>query len=556
MTIRFQLGALLAALPLSLAASAAPEGAPPQDFTSYALVVGSQRAGEGQTELRFARDDARRVQSVLTEIGGYDSRRVRLLLDPGAAELTEALAGLEARLREHADADERSVFLFYYSGHARASGLNLGPDEIALAELKQRLEALPATVRVVLLDACQSGAISQVKGVEPASSFSLNSVAGLNTAGMAVLASSSGSELSQESEDIGGSFFTHHLVSGLRGAADEDGDGRVTLSEAYRYAYNRTLVSTAATAVGRQHVTLETDLRGKGEMVLTYPARASARLELPVELAAEVLVHSEPSEVVVAEVFKAEGSAVKLALPPGEYGAVVRRDDRFDSCDLSLEDGGSTTLDLDDCVPIEAPAVTTKHAGAVWMPTISAEFGFGGFLALNDKYNERLEDFGFNPGFWGGSGMHFHGSVLYHFSEHFAVALTYSTLDRGEYERDALSRDDVQRKDRFDWTAHRLGLELRAGLPLLDGWLTPYLQVGGGATIATSELDIAQGDSEKETHWGWHITGAVGLQFMPWRHLGLFGQAGYVYAPALQTEQGDQHNSGGFGLMLGIRGAY
>ena len=556
MSRRFPLGALFALLPLSLAASAETTDAGAPDFTSYALVIGSQRAGEGQQELRFAQDDARRIQSVLTEIGGYDSERVQLLLEPGAAELEQALNRLEARLRDHAARDERSVFLFYYSGHARASGLSLGADELPLNRLKDRLEALPATVRVVILDACQSGAISQVKGVQPAASFSVNSVAGLNTAGMAVLASSTGSELSQESEDIGGSFFTHHLVSGLRGAADEDADGRITLSEAYRYAYNRTLVSTAATAVGRQHVTLGTDLRGKGEMVLTYPSRASARLELPAELAAEVLVHAEPSEVVLAEVFKAEGSAVRLALPPGEYGAVVRRDERFDRCSLSLEDGKTVTLDLGECQQIEAPAVTAKLASAVYVPTVSAEFAFGGFMGLNDEYNERLEDFGFDPGLWGGSGMHFHASLLYHIDANFAVALSYSTLDRGEYRRDAFSRDEVRREDRFDWTAHRIGLELRAGLPLLDGWLTPYLQAGGGATIATSKIDIAEGESQQETHWGWHISVAAGLQFMPWRHLGMFGQAGYVFAPSLENEQGDQHNSGGFGLMLGIRGAY
>ena len=38
----------------------------------------------------------------------------------------------------------------------------------------------------------------------------------------------------QESAAIGGSFFTHHFELGLRGAADADGDGQVTLAEAFR----------------------------------------------------------------------------------------------------------------------------------------------------------------------------------------------------------------------------------------------------------------------------------------------------------------------------------
>ncbi|MDJ0764516.1 MAG: hypothetical protein QNJ97_16180 [Myxococcota bacterium] len=50
---------------------------------------------------------------------------------------------------------------------------------------------------------------------------------------------------------------------GLRGAADNNQDGRVTLAEVYQYAYNNTLVDTSGTRVGKQHVTLENQLRGK-----------------------------------------------------------------------------------------------------------------------------------------------------------------------------------------------------------------------------------------------------------------------------------------------------
>ena len=95
------------------------------------------------------------------------------------------------------------------------------------------------------------------------------------------MASSTAEELSQESDAFKGSYFTHHLVTALRGAGDTDGDGRVSLDEAYRYAYRRTLASTARTKVGEQHVTLETDLAGQGEIPVTFPAEASAKLDLP-----------------------------------------------------------------------------------------------------------------------------------------------------------------------------------------------------------------------------------------------------------------------------------
>ena len=47
--------------------------------------------------------------------------------------------------------------------------------------------------------------------------------------GTAFIASTAVGEAAQESQALGGSFFTHHLETGLRGAADADGDGLVTL---------------------------------------------------------------------------------------------------------------------------------------------------------------------------------------------------------------------------------------------------------------------------------------------------------------------------------------
>lgn len=68
---------------------------------------------------------------------------------------------------------------------------------------------------------------------------------------------SSADEAAQESDRIGGSFFTHALVSGMRGAADASGDGKITLTEAYRFAFEETLQRTAQTQFGSQHPAYE-----------------------------------------------------------------------------------------------------------------------------------------------------------------------------------------------------------------------------------------------------------------------------------------------------------
>src|SRR5690606_19692291 len=122
--------------------------------------------------------------------------------------------------------------VFYYSGHADAGELRLGASRYPMARLRERLAASPAAVRIALLDACRSGAITRTKGARRVPAFAVDT--GPRAArGLVILTSSAKDEDSQESDRIGGSFFTHALVSGMLGEADASGDGRVTLAEAY-----------------------------------------------------------------------------------------------------------------------------------------------------------------------------------------------------------------------------------------------------------------------------------------------------------------------------------
>src|SRR5438045_311950 len=80
---------------------------------------------------------------------------------------------------------------------------------------------------------------------------------------------------------IGGSYFSHHLASGLLGGADKSGDGQVTLFEAYAYAYDRTVADTAESAAGAQHPTFSYDLAGNGDLVLTDVASRHEGVYIP-----------------------------------------------------------------------------------------------------------------------------------------------------------------------------------------------------------------------------------------------------------------------------------
>ncbi|NMB76073.1 MAG: hypothetical protein GYA21_13210 [Myxococcales bacterium] len=534
-------------------APAAPES-PPASPLKLALLVGSNRPGPGQEELRYAFADALRVAEVLQELGGFAANEVQTLHNPDRAKLLGALSDVARRLSQERARGNPAVFVFYYSGHARAGSLNLGPEEIPLDELRRELLALPAEVTLVVLDACQSGAVSRLKGASPAADFSFNSVQGLGSSGVAIMASSTGSELSQESEALASSFFTHHLTVGLRGAADVDRDGRVTLSEAYRYAYHRTLARTAETALGRQHVTLENDIKGRGELVLTEPERSGSQVRFPESLAGDILVERQPAGVIVAEISKAAGQEFALALPAGDFSLLLRRDGGLFRCELSLHPDSTLTFDGAGCRTVPVEEVTAKGAAEEAVNVFGFELGAGVLFGRSDGYNRRLTDFGFDEGMFLFSPV-VQASLTWTGNRYLGLGLRFSLLEQNVYQRDVSSGSD-SRQQEFSWESYGLMLFARGQLPLFSGWLVPYLEAGGGLALGfTHYRDEAAGVDDDESYAGFQLGCAAGLLVMPWRHFGFYGQVSYSYARAIENRLGDEHDSGGLLFALGIRGA-
>ena len=546
----------LAALALPYAARAqGPDAAPTAH--AYALVVGDNEGGAGQQPLRFAEDDARRVAEVLVEIGHYPAGDVRVLLRPGAAQLLGAVDDIAARARAGAERGEPTQVLFYYSGHARANAVNLGPEELALTTLRDRLRAVPSTITIVILDACQSGSFSRVKGAEPAGDFSYNSVAGITQRGLAVMASSTAEELSQESDELKGSYFTHHLVTGLRGAGDADQDGRVSLDEAYRYAYRRTLASTARTQVGEQHVTLETDLAGQGEIPVTYPAEARGQLDLPAGLEARVLVQLRPSGAVLADVQKVAGAPVRLALTAGSYDAVVSQKSGIVECRVAVSDDHPVEIDPSACSPVVPDATASKGdeegSPGLWpreRDRWAIEGSFGVSLRRTDGYTERLNEFGYQASAldWPTLRVSLAASRL--LVPHLALLLQVSTLAGDSYQRSIAAETDTA-----SFHAYGAGLYVRSFVDF-GRWFGIYGQAGGGVGLGVVTLDTQQTGvppSSTDTSVGYILGGAVGCTVRFRRLFTFFVQGGYDYAPVIHDLIGDTHDGGGFSGVLGLR---
>ncbi|MBI3182289.1 MAG: caspase family protein [Myxococcales bacterium] len=162
----------------------------PRSFTHHALVAGAC-AYSGDRELRFPCRDARAVRELLVRHYGYEERNVMYAVDrPEPGERTDGaptaanLRLLVERFRERFGEDERSSFLFFYSGHggyekgARKDFGVLQPTgyferpELPMSDRGWDMQDLLDGVRkgvpsrhvLVVLDACYSGWAVGAKG--------------------------------------------------------------------------------------------------------------------------------------------------------------------------------------------------------------------------------------------------------------------------------------------------------------------------------------------------------------------------------------------------------
>ncbi len=327
-----------------LAAGLGATAASAQPIHRFALFVGNNEGGEGTKPLLYAKDDARRLRDVFERVGGVGGDDSMLLLDQPAEDVLIALGELERRSRDARTRGERTALLFYFSGHAKDGSLRLGSSKLPLESVKNRLAQSPADVRLAVFDACRSGSVTRTKGVRRAPAFEVETDATRAAKGLVILTSSASDEDSQESDLIGASYFSYHLSTGLIGSADQGGDGRVTLSEAYAYAYERTVASTADSAAGPQHPTFSFDLAGNGDLVLTDLVDRKEGLRLPASAPSGTYFVIDARGVVVAETVKADTERL-IALAPGTYTLKRRLLDRLRIGVVAVMGGQVTEID-------------------------------------------------------------------------------------------------------------------------------------------------------------------------------------------------------------------
>ena len=495
----------------------------------FALLIGNAHGGSEVTALKFVDSDLTAIRTTLSGFCGFAPGHIITVEGKGPEAVTVALDRLAAML----PSGEENLLLLYYTGHADREYLKMGNARLPITDMKKLFSAFPASIRIGIFDACQSGSFTRLKGGELAEPFLFKNVEKIK--GEVILSSSSPTENAQESDMLGNSVFTFHFVNALRGSGDISGDGKVTLSEAYQYSYNHTVSSTARTWGGVQHPSYRFRIQGEGDVVLADLTSGAMGVLLEGSVAGGVTI-SDSLNNIVADLNKEKGSRMIIALNPGTYQIMV-------GSGMGEKWRAQVTLTGRKMVPVDMrrfrkfDPVRIQHKGGEERFRIGIALGgsYGQYhletaaTGLHDAFSE-FGRFGIHPrfidncnNFSGGAGLRFK------VREHFIGTIGYSWMNRerkrtytGSYRIDGYDREygaELSIRERFtmgvfEWgTGYCFTRRYLRGLMLLIGLNCHTVEHTVESQFTDELYDAATGQRY----------GDIGYLFLPW------GGGGYSY---------------------------
>lgn len=227
-------------------------------------------------KLSVCANDAKEIYDQLV-VKGYEQERIRLLTDQIGEPPTRdnILVTLNA-VSKAAEPDD--VLVFYYSGHGdeiddesylvtrTGKRIALEDTAIKISRLKSIMKQSPAKAKVIILDACHSGAKMDGKGPRHMTEEFLRHVF-FQAEGLAILASCKQGEFSYEWKANERSVFTYYLSEALQGESDLDSKGFVTVQDVNRHVSNGVKLWTSRRNLS-QTPTLQAEM--SGDIILVY----------------------------------------------------------------------------------------------------------------------------------------------------------------------------------------------------------------------------------------------------------------------------------------------
>ncbi|MFP2960161.1 caspase domain-containing protein [Myxococcus sp. 1LA] len=263
-----------------------------------ALLVGISSFDDPRWQgLRYTGKDARDLGAALKDPARGHFDQVRVLTRREETTRAAILAALRQLQKEANRPDD--VVIVYFSAHGTlardaqgelrrylvtrdASYRNIPQTALSMDALKAEFDGLASRRRMLVLATCHSGSgksllpkelKAELEGIK--SGFYARPLEESSRASM-VFAACDWGETAREDEGLRNDIYTHFLIDGLSGAADRNGDGAVTATEAHDHARRRTFAFTE----GRQRPSAEILEVGADPVVLSGSITRTGRPEL------------------------------------------------------------------------------------------------------------------------------------------------------------------------------------------------------------------------------------------------------------------------------------
>jgi len=316
----------------------------------FAIVVGNNDGLGMLPQLHYADDDAlrfydlalrlstRRNVALLTELDVDTWRRIQLtgdppppFLPPTRQRLLEVIRLFKSQIATiRKQQPDRPVHLyFFFSGHGERGYFFLKKKSAQVADsaftgtdLDRTFGDSQATLNALFIDACKSQSLFVSKGAggddELGPDFSglidkLEHTSGRSP--MGVLTSTVSDKPAGEARDIRGGYFSHVLISGLRGAADANSDGMI------RYGELAAFVSFHTRRIAGQQPWFRPPA-GRFDTPLVNLNQRTDLVEIPPGLGGHFVVFDAQGRNLVLEANKTEAQWSRLLLSPGRHRVV------------------------------------------------------------------------------------------------------------------------------------------------------------------------------------------------------------------------------------------
>ena len=207
------------------------------DVKIWAVVVGVARYAHMPT-LKFTDDDAYQIYAFLKSPAGgaLKDDQIRVLIDEEASRKGILKAMRETFLK----ADENDVVVMYFSGHG-LPGAFLPSDfdgfnnRLKHEDVQKIFKESKAKHKLCLADACHSGTMLAARTPLDGILRDYYKAFEQSNGGTALILSSKGDEYSLEDHGLRQGIFSHFLIRGLRGEADKNKNGIVTVQELFGF---------------------------------------------------------------------------------------------------------------------------------------------------------------------------------------------------------------------------------------------------------------------------------------------------------------------------------